>query len=186
MTATAALLDQALSFAPMNPDDLAAVDRIEQSSFPSPRSTALYRLELAQNRLAHYFVINPARLDSGLPSLLAYGGYWLTGDEAHVVVIATTPSWRRHGLGGWLLLEMAATARSQGALSLTLEVRDGNHAARNFYANLGFEEVGLRKRYYTDTGEDAHLLTLFGLDHGAVWLPLASALEALRARFAAA
>lgn len=185
MTATAALLDQTLSFAPMSSEDLAAVDLIEQSSFPSPRSTALYRLELTQNRLAHYAVIKPALLHSVLPQVLAYGGYWLTGDEAHVVVIATALQWRRHGLGGWLLLEMAATARSQGALSLTLEVRDGNYAARRFYANLGFEEVGLRKRYYTDTGEDAHLLTLFGLESEAVWHPLADELEAFRARFAA-
>ena len=169
----------------MCPEDLAAVDQIEQSSFPSPRSVALYRLDLTQNRLAHYAVIRPALIDSALPPVLAYGGYWLTGDEAHVVVIATAPEWRRHGLGGWLLLEMTATARSQGALSLTLEVRENNHAAQVFYANLGFEAVGLRKRYYTDTGEDAHLLTLFGLENGAVWRPLASELEAFRARFSA-
>ncbi len=185
MIATSAQLGHALSFNPMSTEHLAAIDLIEQSSFPSPRSTALYRLELTQNRLAHYFVIEPAWLDSALPPVLAYGGYWLTGDEAHVVVIATAPSWRRHGLGGWLLLEMALAARGQGALSLTLEVRENNHAAQLFYANLGFEEVGLRKRYYTDTGEDAHLLTIFGLDSGLVWRPLASALDALRARFAA-
>jgi ribosomal-protein-alanine N-acetyltransferase len=169
----------------MYPAHLAAVDLIEQVSFPSARSTAFYTVELKQNRLAHYWVITPTVADGALPPLLAYGGYWLTGDEAHVVVIATAPLWRRHGLGGWLLLEMAAAARTQGASSLTLEVRAGNLAARHFYANLGFHEVGLRKRYYRDTGEDAHLLTRFGLDHEPIWAPLALTLEALRKRFSA-
>jgi len=178
-------LDQALAVGPMSLDDLAAVDQIERASFSSPRTTTLYRSELTQNRLAHYWVISAARPDSPLPPILAYGGYWLTGDEANVVVIATAPAWRRVGLGGWLLLEMAAIARAQGALNLTLEVREGNHAARAFYAKLGFQAVGQRKRYYTDTGEDAHLLTLFALDDAAVWQPLQGTLETLRMSFGA-
>lgn len=179
------LLHQKLLFQPMEPTDLAAVDQIEQVSFPTPRSRALYLRELMQNNLAHYWVIKPASIESALPPVLAYAGYWLTGDEAHIVVIATHPAWRRRQLGHWLLLEMAAVVRMQGAVQLTLEVRAGNQAARTFYADLGFEEVGLRKRYYTDTGEDAHLLTLFGLDGGAFWRPLALQLDELRGHFVA-
>ena len=153
----------------MCPGHLEAVDAIEQISFPSPRSTALYRNELQRNRLGHYFVIEPvAMARAKLPVVLAYGGYWLTGDEAHIVVIATVPAWRRHHLGQWLLLEMIATARLQGALSVTLEVRQHNLGAQQLYAGLGFTEVGIRKRYYRDTGEDGHLLTLFELDSGAL------------------
>jgi len=168
----------------MQPEHLSAVNTIEQASFPSPRSSGLYLRELMHNGLAHYWVIGRTTAIGGLPLVLAYGGYWLTGDEAHVVVIATHEAWRRRALGRWLLLEMAAAARMQGALQLTLEVRSGNEAARAFYLGLGFVEVGLRKRYYMDTGEDAQLLTLFGLDGGAVWRPLAQLLAALRDNFA--
>ena len=104
-------LQQNLLFQPMQPAHLAAVALIEERSFPTPRSSALYLRELTQNGLAHYWVIVPAITVRDLPPVLAYAGYWLTGDEAHIVVIATHPAWRRQELGKWLLLEMAAVLR---------------------------------------------------------------------------
>ena len=178
-------LQRKLTFQPMQPSHLNAVAPIEEVSFPTPRSSDLYRRELTDNGLAHYWVIAPAAKEQFLPPILAYAGYWLMGEEAHLVVIATHPAWRRQELGRWLLLELAAVARLQGAFHLMLEVREHNQAARAFYAKLGFVGVGLRKRYYTDTGEDAHLLTLFALDRGAVWRPLARQLAPLRDFFAA-
>jgi ribosomal protein S18 acetylase RimI-like enzyme len=46
-----------------------------------------------------------------------------------------------------------------GAEVVHLEVRASNEAARRFYGELGFDEVGARPRYYPD-GEDAVLLSL--------------------------
>jgi ribosomal-protein-alanine N-acetyltransferase len=48
-----------------------------------------------------------------------------------------------------------------GARLVTLEVRASNRAAQQLYAKLGFIEVGLRRAYYQDNGEDALLMTLF-------------------------
>lgn len=45
------------------------------------------------------------------------------------------------------------------AESVLLEVRASNQPAQQLYASLGFECVGLRKKYYGD-GEDAVLMTL--------------------------
>lgn len=45
------------------------------------------------------------------------------------------------------------------AESVLLEVRASNKPAQRLYASLGFERVGVRKRYYGD-GEDAVLMTL--------------------------
>ena len=39
-----------------------------------------------------------------------------------------------------------------------LEVNTNNFAAKSFYYNLGFEEVGIRKRYYNK--DDAILMDL--------------------------
>ncbi|HRW10262.1 MAG TPA: ribosomal protein S18-alanine N-acetyltransferase [Caldilineaceae bacterium] len=178
-------LQRKLTFQPMQLGHLSAIAPIEEASFPTPRSSDLYRRELTDNELARYWVIAPAAMERSLPPILAYAGYWLMGEEAHIVVIATHPTWRRQELGRWLLLELAAAARLQGAFQLTLEVRENNQAARAFYAELGFVAVGLRTRYYTDTGENAHLLTLFGLERGAVWRPLARQLTELRDYFAA-
>jgi len=187
MTATrsSSLLQNALQFGRLQLADLAAVDTIEQASFPTPRTIAFYTRDISQNRLGAYWAVRPVAEDGQLPAVLAYGGYWLPGDEAHILVIATHPSWRRQRLGEWLLLEMLAVVRRNSAQSATLEVRHSNTAARRFYSELDFVEVGLRKRYYQDTNEDAHLLTLFGLADEAVWPRLATRLGALREQFLA-
>jgi ribosomal-protein-alanine N-acetyltransferase len=39
-----------------------------------------------------------------------------------------------------------------------LEVREGNAAARSFYSKMGFCEIGMRRGYYIDTGEDAYVM----------------------------
>ena len=49
-----------------------------------------------------------------------------------------------------------------------------NTGAIALYTKLGFVSVGVRKGYYQDTGEDARLLTLFAIDHPAVWGQLAA------------
>jgi ribosomal-protein-alanine N-acetyltransferase len=41
---------------------------------------------------------------------------------------------------------------------ITLEVREGNEAARALYRDFGFVEVALRPRYYPDTREDAMIM----------------------------
>jgi ribosomal-protein-alanine N-acetyltransferase len=46
-------------------------------------------------------------------------------------------------------------AADTGIRYMTLECRRSNLAAQSLYRKLGFQEVGLRKRYYADNGEDA-------------------------------
>jgi [ribosomal protein S18]-alanine N-acetyltransferase len=173
-----------IQFLPMTLDDVAAVVAIEQQAFPTPSGEDGYRRELLHNERSHYWVLRPraAPAEHGGPLILAYGGYWLLGDEAHIITIATHPRWRRQGLAEWLLLEMINQARSQRVEQVTLEVRIGNQAARALYAKLGFAEVGLRKRYYRDNQEDALLLTLFKLGDDAIWQPWLGRLVELRQR----
>ncbi len=46
---------------------------------------------------------------------------------------------------------------------ITLEVRVSNIAAQRMYTKLGFLPRGVRRRYYSDTGEDAIIMTLEGI-----------------------
>jgi ribosomal-protein-alanine N-acetyltransferase len=174
---------KAFVFSPMTEADIAAVVAIDQVAFAIPTSAESFRHELVHNPQSFAWVIRANPLLTGLtrPSILCYGDYWLLGDEAQIMTIATHPDWRHRGLGEWLLLEMIAQARSQGAYSVTLEVRVSNYNARSLYTKSGFEEVGLRKRYYRDNQEDALIMTLFKLDEATVWHPLVSRLDALRA-----
>ncbi len=97
-------------------------------------------------------------------------GVWMMPDEAHIVTIATRESHRRHGIGEMLLQEAIELARDKAQSLVTLEVRVSNEAAIALYRQYGFEEVGLRPRYYSDNREDAYILTATGLtsdDYGA-------------------
>jgi ribosomal-protein-alanine N-acetyltransferase len=176
-----------VTFEPMRLRDIPQIQRLEQLCFPTPWSPETYRRELRSNPHGHYWVVRPrSRWRETAPSILAYGGYWLVGDEAHIVTIATHPEWRRRKLGAWLLINMLEKAREAGAIQATLEVRVGNEAARGLYTTLGFIEVGYRTAYYPPTepsgeGEDALLLTLFGLDIERVWQDLARKRDAIGA-----
>jgi [ribosomal protein S18]-alanine N-acetyltransferase len=93
------------------------------------------------------------------PPVVGYGGLWLMVDEAHISTIASHPEWRRRGIGELLLLAMIDTAADIGASVVTLEVRVTNTPAQTLYRKYQFDVVGLRKRYYSDNGEDAYIMT---------------------------
>jgi [ribosomal protein S18]-alanine N-acetyltransferase len=78
--------------------------------------------------------------------------------EVENVVISSAS--QRQGLGAWLLAELILYARSKGAKSITLEVRESNLAARALYRKCGFSEIGRRPHYYCEPEEDALVYTL--------------------------
>lgn len=162
------MTSRTLIIAPMTMADVGDVSELEQRAFPTPWSANTYRAELRNNQRSHYWVVRPsAGVSTGLPPILAYGGYWLLGDEIHIVTLAAHPNWRRRRLGEWLLLFMLETGCHQGATAVTLEVRRSNTSAIRLYEKTGFVQVGVRKHYYPRTAtveaEDALLLTLSGL-----------------------
>lgn len=147
---------------PMSIHDIPIIEELEKRCFSAPWSGDVYRHELTSNRLGSYWVMRrTAESGEGTPPILAYGGYWLMGQEAHIVTIATHPDFRRQGLGRRLLQAMIDKAIEAGALEITLEVRASNYAAQALYKSIGFVVVGVRKHYYHDNGEDAILMTLF-------------------------
>jgi ribosomal-protein-alanine N-acetyltransferase len=139
----------------MESADIPAIQEIDRASFPNPWPENAYLYELRENRAAHLLVLE----HSPTGKVVGIIGYWLVVDEAHISKIAIHPAWRRRGLGRILLSAMLRDAESHGAISATLEVRVGNHDAQALYARFGFREVGRRKGYYRDNGEDALLLT---------------------------
>ena len=149
---------------PMTPADLDEVMPLERRCFIDPWTRHMYLSDLTNNALATYLVLRaPGRVsargpEAPVPSLLAYGGFWLLLDEAHIATIASHPRWRRCGLGLWLMLALLDAAIQRDAALSTLEVRVGNTPARRLYEKLGFEEVGERRNYYRD-GEDALIMT---------------------------
>ena len=84
----------------------------------------------------------------------------VVGAEWEIENIAIAGPARRRGLGTRLLGELLEMARAKGAISVFLEVRASNRAARALYEKWSFTESGRRKRYYKDPEEDAILCQL--------------------------
>ena len=72
------------------------------------------------------------------------------------------PSARRfdgRSAGALLLLAAMEVGFAERMESVTLEYRRDNEPARALYEKFGFLSVGVRPRYYTDTNEDAVIMT---------------------------
>jgi len=135
---------------PMVPADLPRVCAIEQDAFASPWPKDAYRSELQHNKSAYYVV---ARDEMG--SVVGFAGMWVIFDEAHITTLAVDPHRRREGIGSRLLMALVDAALARGARWLTLEVRPSNVDALALYRKFGLRDVALRRRYYSDNGEDA-------------------------------
>ncbi|WP_431221470.1 ribosomal protein S18-alanine N-acetyltransferase [Leifsonia xyli] len=98
---------------------------------------------------------SPERL-AGYAGLLAPRG----AAEGDIQTIAVAPHARRRGLGRALMLALIAEARRRGAREVFLEVRADNPGAQTLYRDLGFEEIGVRPKYYQPDGVDAVVMRL--------------------------
>ena len=98
--------------------------------------------------------------DDGKPEDVAgYVGLWFQGNEAHITEIAVREKLRGNGIGELLLIGSVRVAMERGSTVLTLEARVSNFIAQRLYDKYGFQEVGIRKNYYSDNREDAVIMT---------------------------
>lgn len=136
----------------MRKEDLDAVLELEHRVFDLPWTMELFAAEIGRPERSLYLV---AEVDG---RVLAYSGAQVMGSEVHLTNMAVAPEERRRGIGSALLASSARRGIEMGARWLTLEVREGNAGARSFYREFAFEEVGVRRGYYTTTGEDAVIM----------------------------
>jgi ribosomal protein S18 acetylase RimI-like enzyme len=81
----------------------------------------------------------------GFLSLLLGGRDALTGEPlAYIADVQVLPAARRQGLGRRLVEAAIAVARREGMALLTLDVAEGNRAARRLYAAAGFSPEARR------------------------------------------
>jgi [ribosomal protein S18]-alanine N-acetyltransferase len=136
---------------------------IERRVYPRPWSVELFTAELERTQDRRYLVALAPR--AGLLPLgrvVGYAGVMVQpgqeGLDAHVTTIAVDPAEHRRKIGSRLLLGLLRSAVDLGAQAATLEVRTGNRGAQRLYAAFGFAPVGIRPRYYAETGEDALIM----------------------------
>lgn len=131
--------------------DVDGVHAIESATFPRPWKREDFVKEMTQNACARYLVAELKK------KIVGFAGAWIVLDEAHITNIAVSEEFRGQGIGRKLTEALMQYAANLGVVYATLEVRRSNERAKKLYQSLGFEYVGLRKKYYEDNGEDAFL-----------------------------
>lgn len=136
----------------MTKEDVQEVWEVDKQCFASPWSEKSFYDEMS-NKLAVYFI---ARKNG---ECVGYAGFWNVSGEGGITNVAVLPKYRRLGIGGQLIARMIKAASELNLDLLTLEVRKSNRIAQSLYEKYGFKIIGERKRYYSDNGEDAWIMT---------------------------
>jgi ribosomal-protein-alanine N-acetyltransferase len=136
--------------------DLVEILEIEKDSFPTPWSPSLF-LDEMKNPLSRMLVGRTAHAQGAM--VAGYIVFWRVADEIHLHNIAVRREQRKRGIASRLLSRMILDCRPEGARWITLEVRRSNLPAQKLYEKFGFSVRGVRRAYYTDTGEDALIMS---------------------------
>lgn len=150
--------DGRLLLLPGSRQDLDRIATIEQESFATPWTGKMLEAELEGKNPFSRFVTARWRQDGPQSEVIGYVCFWIVFEELRLMTVAVSPDMRRRGVARALVLHALAAGRDQGTERALLEVRASNEAARRLYADLGFRQVALRARYYTQPDEDAVLM----------------------------
>jgi ribosomal-protein-alanine N-acetyltransferase len=137
----------------LKPHDLDEIIAIEQISFPTPWPRQVFVMEL--NSSSSY-----KRVSKINGRVVGYIVAWKIHDEVHILNLAVHPEHRRKGIGRGLIIDCLRYFSKKGIKSAILEVRVRNQNAIRLYEKIGFRSIGLRRKYYSDTGEDALVMKL--------------------------
>lgn len=127
---------------------LDGVCKIENTCFTHPWS----RYDLASQidkATSHFFVA----VDNGI--VVGYMGLQVFASEGYVTNVAVLPEHRNRGIAKALVAKCLEVDMD----FISLEVRVSNTPAINLYSQLGFQNMGVRPRFYTDPVEDAIIMT---------------------------
>lgn len=138
--------------APATAADIEAITRLEARSFHSPWRKEFFESELMAG--GRYNVV--IRDHQG--QLYGYLFAMFFVDEMHINKIAVEEEIRRQGMATKLMAACIDFAKENRVTMISLEVRETNRGAQDFYKSLGFNSAYLRPRYYPD-GESAIVMT---------------------------
>ncbi len=141
----------------MRREDIDQVLAIEKVSFPSPWGRKTFESEL-ENSNARNIVAKEKKADGG-DLVVAYVCFWFVADEIHIINIAVSLEYRGQGIGTKLLQEVFSEGRKKQCKVAVLEAHPSNQKAILFYRRSGFKVVGRRPGYYSETGENALIMS---------------------------
>ena len=124
----------------MTIEDFYSIENILQIEFDEFWTSSILKSEL-ENDLSKYIVAKDEN------QIVGFAGIIILPDDVEITNIVTKKNERKKGIGKRLLdklIQMAFDLKKD----ISLEVNEVNTAAINLYKKAGFEEVGIRKKYY--------------------------------------
>ena len=134
----------------MKPHHLDGVVNIENICFANPWSRADLEAQLTLD--TSHFVV--ATVDE---KVVGYTGLQVFSGEGYVTNVAVLPEYRRQGIAKMLIEKQLQNEMS----FITLEVRESNLPAIKLYESFGFENVGIRPKFYSNPTENAIIMTKY-------------------------
>ena len=136
----------------MTAEDIPAVVEIEKECFSLPWSEKSF----AESIVREDTIFLVCEEKDG--AILGYIGMYLSFDEASITNVAVASQFRKRGCGKQLVIAAKTAAKEAGAESIFLEVRVSNVPAISLYKKQGFENLGIRKKFYEHPVEDAIIM----------------------------
>ncbi|MDO4473990.1 MAG: ribosomal protein S18-alanine N-acetyltransferase [Eubacteriales bacterium] len=137
----------------MRREDVAEVAELEKKIFPDAWSENAI-LETWKQRQTMLLIALEDR------KIIGYLILYFVLEDGEIARIAVADEYRRKGVAGKMLRELALLCRENGVNRLMLDVRESNEPAKAFYVRQGFEVDGIRKDYYTNPVENAVLMSV--------------------------
>lgn len=136
----------------MQEQDIEQVEQIEKEIFSIPWSGKSF-LDACKTPENIYLVC----IVDG--EIAGYCGLWTVLGEGNITNMAVAQNYRQKGVGKALMQEMEKRGRQKDVSVFFLEVRESNAPARALYETMGYEQIGIRKRFYEKPVEDAVIMS---------------------------
>lgn len=135
----------------MEMTDLLQVTDIEKGIFSMPWSEEDFRKAMQDPHNIYIVVDNNGKI-------AGYCGLWSVLDEGQITNVAISEEYRGNGIGTRMMEALIQEGIGEGLSAFTLEVREGNEAARRLYNKIGFNEAGIRPNFYDKPRENAVIM----------------------------
>lgn len=143
-----------ISIDEMIDEDVEYVEKIEKNHFTTPWSLdsfiAQIKKDYSVSFTAHY-----------LGKTIGYVCCDDISGEVFIGTIGVESEFQNKGIGTKLLNKVISYCQEHKSDLLTLEVRISNEPAIKLYEKLGFENLGIRKNFYSNPTEDAFIMTKY-------------------------
>ena len=121
-------------------EDFKSIENVLQTEFDEFWTPSILKSEL-ESSLSKYIVAKNE------DEVVGFAGIIILPDDVEITNIVTIKNERKKGIGK-LLLDKLIQMAFELKKDISLEVNEENNAAINLYKKAGFEEVGIRKKYY--------------------------------------